>query len=158
MEKAKKLLKEYPSARWFVLFLVSGLMFGTYWFQDGLGPLKEMFETQLGFTSEQFGRLISSTTWANWALMIIVGGMALDKWGIRKTGLVFGGIATVGAVIVALGSMGTLGENRLWVMIGGRILFGVGLETTCVLVQRTIVKWFKGYELAFAMGVNVVIG
>ncbi len=158
MDKAKKLLKEYPSARWFVLFLVSGLMFGTYWFQDGLGPLKEMFETQLGFTPEQFGRLISSTTWANWALMIIVGGMALDKWGIRKTGLVFGSIATVGAVIVALGSMGTLGENRLWVMIGGRILFGVGLETTCVLVQRTIVKWFKGYELAFAMGVNVVIG
>ena len=65
MEQAKKLLKDYPSARWFVLFLVSGLMFGTYWFQDGLGPLKEMFETQLGFTPEQFGRLISSTTWAN---------------------------------------------------------------------------------------------
>jgi len=158
MEQAKKLLKDYPSARWFVLFLVSGLMFGTYWFQDGLGPLKEMFETQLGFTPEQFGRLISSTTWANWALMIILGGMALDKWGIRKTGLVFGGIAAVGAAIVAVGSMGILGDNKLLVMMGGRILFGVGLETTCVLIQRTVVKWFKGYELALAMGVNVVIG
>ncbi len=158
MEKTKKLLKEYPTMRWFVLLLVSGLMFGTYWFQDGLGPLRQMFETQLGFTTEQFGRLISSTTWANWALMIILGGMALDKWGIRKTGLVFGSIATIGAVIVALGSRGILGDNKLLVMMGGRILFGVGLETTCVLIQRIVVKWFKGYELALAMGVNVVIG
>jgi len=34
----------------------------------------------------------------------------------------------------------------------------VGLETTCVLIQRTIVKWFKGKELALAMGLNVVVG
>ncbi|MBN2415567.1 MFS transporter [bacterium] len=158
MEQAKKLLKDYAPARWLVLVLVSGLMFGTYWFQDGLGPLKTLFESQLGFTSSQFGMLISSTTWANWALMLVLGGIALDKWGIRKAGLVFGLIATIGAFIVGLGSTGMFGENKLLVMVIGRILFGVGLETTCVLISRTVVKWFKGHELALAMGLNVVVG
>ena len=158
MEEVKRLLKDSAPARWAVLILISCLMFGTYWFQDCLGPLKGMFESQLGFTSSQFGTLVSSTTWANLALMIIVGGIALDKWGIRKTGLIFGVIATVGAFVVALGSKGSFGENRLLPMIIGRLLFGIGLETTCVLINRTVVKWFKGYELALAMGLNVVVG
>ena len=90
MEQMKKLLKDSPSIRFLVLAMISVLMFGTYWFQDGLGPLKGLFESQLGFTSSQFGLLISSTTWANLALMVILGGIALDRWGIRKTGVILG--------------------------------------------------------------------
>jgi len=67
MEQVKKLLKDSAAIRFSVLGMISVLMFGTYWFQDGLGPLKGLFESQLGFTSTQFGLLISSTTWANLA-------------------------------------------------------------------------------------------
>jgi MFS family permease len=161
MEQAKRLLKDSAAVRFTVLFMISILMFGTYWFQDGLGPLKGLFESQLGFTSSQFGMLISSTTWANLALMIIVGGMALDRWGIRKTGLILCVIATIGAFVVAFGSMGWFGTTKkamIVSMVIGRILFGIGLETTCVLISRTIVKWFKGQELAFAMGLNLLVG
>jgi len=161
MEQAKKLLKDSAAVRFTVLFMISILMFGTYWFQDGLGPLKGLFESQLGFTSSQFGLLISSTTWANLALMIILGGIALDRWGIRKTGIILAVIATVGAFVVAFGSKGTFGTSKkamLISMVIGRILFGIGLETTCVLISRTIVKWFKGKELAFAMGLNLLVG
>ena len=161
MEQVVKLLKDSKAARFSVLFLISVLMFGTYWFQDGLGPLKSMFESQLGFTSSQFGLLISSTTWANLALMIILGGIALDRWGIRKVGIILAVIATIGAYVVWAGSMGYFGKSKnqmLWSMVVGRILFGIGLETTCVLISRTIVKWFKGKELAFAMGMNIVVG
>ena len=161
MEQVKRLIKDSAAARFSVLGIISVLMFGTYWFQDGLGPLKGLFESQLGFTSTQFGLLISSTTWANLALMIILGGMALDKWGIRKTGIFLAVIATGGAFIVALGSKGVFGTSKsamLTSMVIGRILFGVGLETTCVLISRTVVKWFKGKDLALAMGLNVVVG
>ena len=161
MEQVKKLLRDSARIRFTVLFMISVLMFGTYWFQDGLGPLKGLFESQLGFTSSQFGLLISSTTWANLALMIILGGMALDRWGIRKTGMILCVIATVGAFVVALGSKGTFGTSKKDMLISmmiGRILFGIGLETTCVLISRTIVKWFKGQELAFAMGLNLLVG
>jgi len=161
MEGVKKRLNESAAIRWGVLVLISGLMFATYWFQDCLGPLKSLMESRLGFDSSQFGLLVASTTWANLALMIIVGGIALDKWGIRKTGTIFGILATVGAFIVAFASKGFFGHDEntklIWMIIG-RILFGTGLETVCVMVSRTIVKWFKDYELALAMAINVGFG
>jgi predicted MFS family arabinose efflux permease len=43
-------------------------------------------------------------------------------------------------------------------MIIGRIMFGSGLEITCVVATRTIVKWFKGYEMALAMAINIGFG
>ena len=79
METAKKALNASAPLRWTVLILISGLLFSTYWFNDCLGPLKSLMESQLGFDSSQFGLLVASTTWANLALMIIVGGIALDR-------------------------------------------------------------------------------
>ncbi len=161
IEKIKQTLKDSAPMRWLVMLLVSGLMFGTYWFQDFFSGLKTLMESQMGITSTQFGTLIGLTTIANVFGMIIVGGIILDKWGIRLTGVVFGGVATLGATITALGAGGVLSADpstRLTVMIIGRILFGVGLEVTCVVVLRTLVKWFKGYELALAMSINLGFG
>jgi MFS family permease len=161
MEHDQKRLNASAPLRWGVLVLISGLMFATYWFQDCLGPLKSLMESQLGFDSSQFGLLVASTTWANLALMIIVGGIALDKWGIRKAGTIFSILAAIGAFIVAFASKGFFGQDEktmlIW-MIVGRILFGTGLETVCVMVSRTVVKWFKEYELALAMAINVGFG
>ena len=101
------------------------------------------------------------TSFANAFGMIILGGIILDKWGVRLTAFIFGGVTILGTVIMALGANGVFSADpatKLTAMIVGRVLFGVGLETTCVLVMRTIVKWFKGYELALAMAINMGIG
>ncbi len=161
MNTEKKTLRDSIALRWFVLVLVSSLMFGTYWFQDFFSGLKGLMESEMGFTSEEFGRIIGLTTIANMFGMIIVGGIILDKWGIRLAGLVFGGLAAVGGAITALASAGFFGEDHrtmLTMMIVGRILFGSGLEITCVVVTKTTVKWFKGYELALAMAINIGFG
>lgn len=161
IEKIKQTLKDSAPMRWLVMLLISGLMFGTYWFQDFYSGLKTLMESQMGISSTQFGTLIGLTTIANIFGMIIVGGIILDKWGIRLTGVVFGGVATLGAALNALGAAGVFGADpstRLTVMTIGRIIFGVGLEVTCVVVLRTLVKWFKGYELALAMSINLGFG
>jgi len=161
MEANLKTLRDSAILRWIVLVLLSALIFSTYWFQDFFSGLKGLMESELGFTSEEFGRLIGLTTIANMAGMIIVGGVILDKWGIRIAGLVFGGLAAVGATITAFASAGVFGEEHgpmLTMMIIGRIMFGSGLEITCVVATRTIVKWFKGYELALAMAINIGFG
>jgi MFS family permease len=160
-EKIKQTLKDSAPMRWFVMILVSGLMFGTYWFQDFFSGLKTLMESQMGISSTQFGTLIGLTTIANVFGMIIIGGMILDKWGIRLTGVVFGTVATLGATLTALGAGGVFSADpsaKLTVMIIGRVLFGTGLEVTCVVVLRTLVKWFKGYELALAMSINLGFG
>ncbi len=161
METFKKTLRDSTPMRWFMLVLVSMLMFSTYWFQDFFSGLKGLMESEMGFTSEEFGRMIALTTIANVFGMIIVGGIILDKWGIRLTGIVFGGLATLGATIVAMGAYGFFGEShstKLTMMIVGRVMFGSGLEVVCVVASRTVVKWFKGYELALAMAINMGFG
>lgn len=160
-EKLKKTLKDSAFLRWTVLLLTSGFMFGTYWFQDFFSGLKTLMESQMGITSTQYGELIGLTTIANVFGMIILGGIILDKWGIRVSGILYGVIATTGAAITAMGASGVLSDDpstRLTIMIIGRILFGIGLEVVCVVVLRTIVKWFKGYELALAMAISMAFG
>lgn len=160
-EQIKQTLRDSAPMRWFILLIVSLLMFATYWFQDFYSGLKPLMESQLGITSSQFGTLISLTTIANLIGMIMVGGIILDKWGIRLTAIIFGSVATLGGIISALGANDVFSSDpstRLTIMIIGRVIFGVGLEITCVLITRTIVKWFKGYELAMAMSINVGIG
>jgi MFS family permease len=160
-EQMRKTLKDSAAMRWTVMVMVSVLMFATYWFQDFFSGLKPLMESQLGISSSEFGALIGLTTIANVFGMIIVGGMFLDRFGIRWTALVFGSVVTFGAALTAVGAHGLLGDDpdtRLNVMIAGRVFFGTGLEVTCVLVTRTMVKWFKGYELALAMALNVAFG
>lgn len=161
MEAIKKTLKDNTAMRWFVLLLISGLTFGTYWFQDFFSGIKPLMISEMGITSNQFGTLIQWTTWANIFGMIIIGGIILDKWGIRLAGITFGALATLGAALTALGAAGTFTtdtESQLWIMMIGRLLFGSGLEVVCVIAMRTIVKWFKGYELALAMALNMGFG
>lgn len=161
METIQKTLRDSAAMRWLMLILVSMLMFATYWFQDFFSGLKGLMESEMGFTSEEFGRLIGLTTIANIFGMIIVGGIMLDKWGIRIAGIVFGGLATLGASITALAAYGFFGEShstQLTMMIIGRIMFGSGLEVVCVVATRTVVKWFKGHEFALAMAINMGFG
>lgn len=161
MENVQKTMRDSAALRWGMLVLLSALIFATYWFQDFYGGLKGLMESELGFSSEQFGRVIGLTTIANMFGMIIVGGMVLDKWGIRIAGLAFGGLAALGGLISAAATAGFFGDDpkvMLNMMIVGRILFGSGLEVTCVVATRTIVKWFKGYEMALAMAINVGFG
>ncbi|MEZ5072803.1 MAG: MFS transporter [Bacteroidales bacterium] len=154
-------MRDSVPMRWLMLVLISMLMLSTYWFQDFFGGLKGLMESEMGFSSEEFGRLIGLTTIANIFGMIIVGGVILDKWGVRRAGLLFGTLATIGATITALAAHGVFGTDhrtQLNMMILGRILFGSGLEVVCVVSTRTVVKWFKGYELALAMAINMGFG
>ncbi len=152
-------MRDSAAFRWLVLLLISGLMFATYYFQDFYSGLRDLMETDFGFSAEQFGRILGLTTIANVFGMIIVGGIILDKWGIRIAGYVFGGIAALGGLISSLTAAEVIfQENTLFGLILGRVFFGIGLEVVCVIVMRTIVKWFKGYEVALAMGINMGFG
>jgi MFS family permease len=158
-DKSMSTMRDSAALRWLVLLLISGLMFATYYFQDFYSGLRDLMETEYGFSSEEFGRILGLTTIANVFGMIIVGGIILDKWGIRVAGYVFGGIAALGGLVSALTASGMIFEsNTLFGLILGRVFFGIGLEVVCVIVMRAIVKWFKGYEVALAMGINMGFG
>ncbi len=147
--------------RWSMLVMISVLFFATYWFQDVFSPLKELMERDLGIDSGSFGIVVSATTWANCLGMILVGGFILDRWGIRLSAILFGLLVTSGGVLTSLGASDVLTQDtsaKIVLMAAGRIVFGIGLEITCVIVSRVVVKWFMGHELALAMAINVGFG
>jgi len=92
--------------------------------------------------------------------------MLLDKMGVRFTGLTTIGIMLAGialkywAISTDFGGEtvtifgATVGMQIIWASIGFAI-FGVGIEITAITIQKIIVKWFKGKELALAMGLQM---
>ncbi len=174
MNEFKQKLNDSAAMRWSMLSLVAVIMFATYYINDIFSGMKGIMETQLKMSSSDYGLLLGSVGFFNTIGMIIVGGIILDKLGVRRTGVAFVGIATLGSFLIAYGGssyfvnggfgyqfMGSFLPQyspQLKVMILGRLLFGLGLETCCVLVQTVVVKWFKGKELALAFAINMGVG
>jgi MFS family permease len=157
----EKTLKDSRAIRWTMLVIISLLVFATYWFYDVFSPLKDLMMTDLGIDSGSFGIVVSATTWANCLGMILVGGMILDKWGIRLSLIVFGLLVTLGAALTTIGASDLFtsdSTNRIILMAVGRIVFGVGTEIVGVIITCIVVKWFKGYELAMAMAISTGFG
>jgi MFS family permease len=172
---AKKLINDSPAARWGVMLLVSVAMATNYYFYDALSPLKDLMHSKLGFSSSEYGLFMGAYSWPNVFLaMAVIGGIILDKIGIRFTGSLFILFQVLGAAITAYGTTdyyinGGIGYEFMgsflpsWSPILkmttlGFFIFGLGAETTIVVISKVIVKWFKGKELALALGLNLAIG
>lgn len=162
----RKSLRDSKTARWAALGIVSLTMFCGYWFADVMSPLKPMLESQLGWTSTDYGTFTSAYGWFNvFFLMLILGGIILDKIGVRLTGLGSAGIMVLGAGLKYYAISTTFPEGatilglKMQVALAsiGFAIFGVGIEISGITVTKIIVKWFKGYELALAMGLQVAV-
>jgi MFS family permease len=176
MEQVKALTENVGkgSYRWIILILISIVIGSNYYVYDAMSSIKSVLQAQLGFSSTEYGLIISFYAWPNtFFLMAIIGGIILDKWGIKKTGIMFISFCTLGAFLTAYGASdaymsGGIGYDffgsflkdyspELKMMIIGRLFFGLGAETSIVVINKILVKWFKGKELAFAFGLNLAI-
>ncbi|MFP4289361.1 MAG: MFS transporter [Bacteroidales bacterium] len=170
-----KSLTEIPMARWGVMILASFVMATNYYFYDLLAPIQDLLRINLGFSASDFGLVMSAYAFPNVFLaMAILGGIILDRIGIRITGFSFILLMSLGGALTAyaassfflnggfgygfLDSFLTQYTPQLKMMIIGFFLFGLGAETSIVVLSKVIVKWFKGKELALALGLNLAIG
>jgi MFS family permease len=135
--------------RWTVLVVISLAMFGNYYVYDAVSPIADLLKAQLAFTDSQIGLLNAIYSLPNIG-MVLVGGIVIDRVGVKKATLLFGALCLIGAAVTA--SSGTLA-----VMASGRLIFGIGAESLIVSVTTAIAKWFRGKELSFAFGVNLTI-
>lgn len=118
---------------------------------------------------------------------LIFAGIILDKMGVRFTALLSGAVMLIGAVInwYALTDMFAGSSLEVWFTnnlnyipgfheLGvspfyegmpasaklsaiGFMIFGCGVEMAGITVSRGIVKWFKGREMAMAMGTEMAL-
>ena len=163
-ELINKKLNDSKVARWTALAIVSFTMLCGYFLTDVMSPLKPMLEQELSWTSTDFGMFTSAYGWFNvFLLMLIFGGMILDKMGVRFTGFGACFLMLIGCAIkyaAVAGYIGQSGEilgfsSQVMIASLGYAIFGVGVEIAGITVSKIIVKWFKGKELALAMGLEM---
>ncbi len=168
METIRKTLRDSKTARWTALAVVAFTMLCGYYLTDVMAPLKGLLEGQLHWNSSQFGFFTSAYGWFNvFLLMLIIGGIILDKMGVRFTGLTAASIMVGGTFIKYWAVSTHMLDGQTWhvlfwdvnaqvLMAGlGFAIFGVGVETAGITVSKIIVKWFKGKEMALAMGLEM---
>jgi len=170
--------------RWLVLVFISLAMFGNYYVYDCIGPLAPLLGRQ-GFSDSSIGLLQAIYSFPN-IVMVLIGGVIIDRIGTKRSTLLFGVICFVGAVVTAwpetpaFAPLGTVVTGLLAlfgglfalfgapsdsaavpavvsVMAAGRLLFGLGAESLIVAVTTAIARWFKGKELSLAFGLNLTI-
>ena len=162
-------------ARWTVLAIVSFTMMAGYVVAKEMSPLQFMLEkaTQdggVGWTSGEFGIFAGSRGFFNvFLLMLFVGGIILDKMGVRFTGilscvLMLTGAAAVYGVISytspdPMWNVPLLGTIKRQVALAslGFAFFGIGYEMCGITVSKVVVRWFSGKEMALAMGLQVAM-
>ena len=163
-ELIQKKLSDSKVARWTALAIVAFTMLCGYFLTDVMSPLKPMLEEELAWTSTDFGFFTSAYGWFNvFFLMLIFGGMILDKMGVRFTGMMSCILMLIGCAIkyaAVAGYIGTEGEilgfkSQVALAAFGYAIFGMGVEIAGITVSKVIVKWFKGKEMALAMGLEM---
>ena len=152
----QKKLSDSPVARWSVLALVAFTMLCGYFLTDVMSPLKPMLEKELLWDSLDYGIFTSAYGWFNvFLLMLIFGGIILDKMGVRFTGMGACVLMVIGcslkyyAITFLTASSGIFLGIKLQVFLAafGYAIFGVGVEIAGITVSKIIVKWFKWHWL-----------
>ena len=169
-------LSDSKSARWTALLIVSFTMMFGYFFTDVMSPLEPLLTAAkedgglgLGWSSDEYGFFSGAYGYFNvFLLLLFFGGIILDKFGIRFTGimstiLMFGGALIKWYAVghdftgtIAVPFFGTYQTEVVLAALGFSI-YGVGCEIAGITVSKVIVKWFTGHELALAMGVQVAL-
>lgn len=175
-EMIQQKLSDSKSARWTALVIVSVTMMFGYFFTDVMSPLEPLLTAAkaddglgLGWTSDEYGFFSGAYGYFNvFLLLLFFGGIILDKFGIRFTGimstiLMFGG-ALIKWYAVSHDFDGTIAvpffggyHTQVVFAATGFAVYGVGCEIAGITVSKVIVKWFTGHELALAMGLQVAL-
>ena len=173
MEKLQKTLADNAIARWTVLVLVASMMFFAYMFVDILSPLASLLEEtpHLGWDRGVFGTYAAGEYLLNVFGFLILAGIILDKMGVRFTGTLSASLMVIGAAIKYIGISEWFGANEMvwlnswWTTMPGSakmamfgfMIFGCGCEMAGTTVSKVLAKWFKGKEMALAMGLEMSI-
>ena len=171
-ETLRKFLNDSPFARWTALVLIALMMFFAYMFVDVMSPLKSLIEGVRGWDSGVFGTYAAAEYILNVCGFLIIAGIILDKMGVRFTGTLSASLMVIGAVIKYIGISDWFQTTAFcgwldswWTAMPGSakmaslgfMIFGCGCEMAGTTVSKAIAKWFKGKEMALAMGLEMAI-
>jgi len=157
-QKEKEISFFHPSGRFYafcVLLCLGFVSLGGFFSFDSIGVVQADMEKELKINSKQFGLLYSIYSIPN-CILPFVGGFLLDRFGVRFGLFVCCTVITLGNLLVAWAP--SFGVHAYTGMLAGRLLFGIGAETSYVAQNTILINWFRDKEMALAMGLCISAG
>lgn len=175
----KAILRDNKKMRWGMLLIISFVMFAAYVASDNIFAVETTLKGALyGINGSEYSSLAGAYSIFNvYLLMLIFGGIILDKKGIRFTGIMSTVLMVLGVGMMTwsffslkeLMAAGTVMDTVNVPLLGsglrkpvipavvGMGIYGVGAEIAGITATKAIAKWFVGYEMALAMGLQLAL-
>ncbi|MFA8451304.1 MAG: MFS transporter [Bacteroidales bacterium] len=172
MKKTEPIKYNPKHLRWIVLILTGVTYLAFTMFSDYFNSLKDQLSIHLNFSSTDYGIFQSAYGFPNVFLgMTIIGGITVDKLGIRLSGLITSILAFIGVLITGYGASSDFNSGGfgyhflnsflkgfspgLKMMCIGFFFLGLGLENVNLIITKIIVRWFKDSKMALALSINI---
>lgn len=139
-----------PALAWSAFAFLCIALFGNYYVYDSVGPIADLLQKQLGYSDQQIGTLNAIYSAPN-IVLVLVGGILVDRFGVGKSLFWLSGICFVGAVVTAA-------ATSFPMMAAGRLIFGIGAESMIVATTVAVAQWFRSATLGLALGLNLSFG
>ncbi|KAF9144049.1 hypothetical protein BGX30_014033, partial [Mortierella sp. GBA39] len=149
-------IKAGGSVRWPILATACLIMFGNYFAFDNPAALNKPLQEYMRMTDDQFAyflNLLYTTYSIPNVILPWLGGYAADRFGHNNLLIVLSIFVVLGQLVVCLG----LERRNIGIMTLGRVVFGAA-ESLAVAQSTITVKYFRGKELAMALGINLCVG
>ena len=137
--------KSIPRRRWRIAWLLGLGVLVNYFDRVNLSVSHQALYTTFGISTITFGYLSGAYNWT-YALCQLPVGVLLDKFGVRRVGL-------VGSFLWSVASFGAAITPALGGFFAARLLLGVGEAPTFPANAKAIGYWFPPSERSFATAV-----
>lgn len=138
-----------PFFRFANLLFISSLAFGSYFAYDIIGAIAPSIIDELKAARATVGTM--NTMYSVAAILVVLfGGMLIDKLGTRKASIIFSVLVLAGAAIVWQ-------ARSIPLIFLGRFIFGAGSEPLVVAQSAMLARWFRNKEMAMAFGVQLTV-
>ncbi|CAO3571970.1 unnamed protein product [Mortierella alpina] len=144
-----------PGLRWAILASASFILMGNYYAFDNIAALNRPLQAYLQLSDLQYDYVLNLLYTVYSIPNVIlpwIGGYAIKKFGNRRLIIALSVLVAFGHLVVCLG----LEKKHVPVMIIGRVIFGAA-ESLTVAQCAITVKYFRGKELALALGINLCV-
>src|SRR6202171_342433 len=131
-----------PRRRWTIALLLGGGDLVNYSDRVNLSVSQDALQVSFGISAVMFGYLSSAYNWT-YALLQLPSGLLLDRFGVRRVGIISTAIWSVASFAAAMSTgMGGL--------FGARFLLGIGEAPTFPANAKAIGYWFPKNERSLA--------
>ncbi|EER12785.1 Hexuronate transporter, putative [Perkinsus marinus ATCC 50983] len=138
--------------RFIVLILQSLVLMGLTYNYDMCSATRNVLVERLGISDTGYGVISGVYAYPN-VILPLFGGLLIDLVGVQRSMIFFVLINFSGTVVYALG----LHMRSFTVLVVGRAIFGMGGESLNVANSTIMTHWFRGKELAFALGCSLTL-